>query len=203
MSRLIAFGCSYTYGTALKDCPRYEYTPEPSKFAWPNLLANKLNLKVTNLSVPGSSNKKIWHKLVSFEPQITSNDIVVISWTHLKRNCVILSDKKYLNIAPWEADSPAGRVWYRFFDNDYNNNLELNLQMSHISLLLNSKGIKNYHFFASRDEIKIETYNTANILNLNFQDFNVDTGSDNAHPGHKSHSKFTKALYRKIKEINK
>ena len=203
MSRLVAFGCSYTYGHGLKDCwnPKNKRPmPQPSSFAWPSLLAKKLNLDLVNLAVPGSSNKKIWHKIVSFDESLTSKDLVVVGWTHLERNCIIASKDKYINISPWDIDSPLGEAWYRYFNNDYNRNLELNLQMSHVSYLLNSKGIKNYHFFSSRDKVIIEKYNQANLLKLNFQDHKTDSGSDNLHPGTKSHARFTKKLYKEIKE---
>jgi len=59
--RLIAFGCSYTYGAGLEDCftPPIGHGPIPSKFAWPQLVANELNMECINMSSSGASNKEI------------------------------------------------------------------------------------------------------------------------------------------------
>ena len=55
MPRLIAFGCSNTYGQGLEDChilPNFP-GPSPSKTAWPNTLGNLLNCsEVINQSKP-------------------------------------------------------------------------------------------------------------------------------------------------------
>ena len=54
MDRLVAFGCSNTYGEGLPDCwvdkngdpSRTKagfHGPKPSKLAWPRLMANNMN----------------------------------------------------------------------------------------------------------------------------------------------------------------
>ena len=57
--RLITFGCSNTYGHGLPDChvPPNEAGPNPSKVAWPQLLADRRGLECVNLGQPGGSNK--------------------------------------------------------------------------------------------------------------------------------------------------
>ena len=57
MSRLIAFGCSYTYGFELPDCPTI-FDP-PSKMGFPNIVGKSLNLEVINKSDTGASQKQI------------------------------------------------------------------------------------------------------------------------------------------------
>ena len=63
MSRkiLVTFGDSCTYGDGLQDClpPKM---PNPSKFAWPTLLASQMDYDLVNLSKPGASNK-LYRKL--------------------------------------------------------------------------------------------------------------------------------------------
>ena len=67
--RVIAFGCSFTFGHGLPDCFNPPKNPgkAPSKYAWPSLVANELNVKCINKSLPGSSNKRIWHNIGKFK----------------------------------------------------------------------------------------------------------------------------------------
>jgi hypothetical protein len=49
--RLIAFGCSNTYGEGLEDCwiPEFrKHGPKPSKVAWPQILADKMGRECVN-----------------------------------------------------------------------------------------------------------------------------------------------------------
>ena len=53
MSRLITFGDSFTYGHGLVDChvPEKNWQgPNPSKFAWPQVLGDMLGIEVINKS---------------------------------------------------------------------------------------------------------------------------------------------------------
>ena len=76
--RLVTFGCSFTYGSALADT--YEFTPGPSIYAWPNIFAKELNLECVNKVIPGASNKEILHYIQNFE--FRSNDTVCVLWTY-------------------------------------------------------------------------------------------------------------------------
>ena len=62
-NRIIAFGCSLTYGEGLKDCLpdpiNLKKAKYPSKYAWPNLLSKKTNIPIINNGQPGESNKLI------------------------------------------------------------------------------------------------------------------------------------------------
>ena len=62
MDRLVAFGCSLTQGQDLPDNYKSQY---PSKFSWPQILANKLNLQCINLGKGGASSKEILYKMIS------------------------------------------------------------------------------------------------------------------------------------------
>ena len=88
MNRLVAFGCSHTYGEGLKDCwVNGKAGKLPSKYAWPQLLADRLKRRCFNKSMEGASNKFIWHKILNTE--FTDKDIVVILWTYYNRTCIL------------------------------------------------------------------------------------------------------------------
>ena len=70
MPRLVAFGCSHTYGEGLEDCWNWETRkagPVASKFAWPQILANLLKRECVNLGRRGASNKEILHNIQMFD----------------------------------------------------------------------------------------------------------------------------------------
>ena len=87
MDRLVAFGCSNTYGEGLPDCwvdkngdpSRTKdgyHGPKPSKLAWPRLIANNMKRKCVNFAVPGASNKHILD--IILHTKFVKGDIVVI-----------------------------------------------------------------------------------------------------------------------------
>ena len=87
MPRLVAFGCSYTYGEALPDC--YDPAtgragPHPSMFAWPKLLADKLNVECVNCGEPAFSNAAILSHILDFK--FCHDDICAILWTFKSRD---------------------------------------------------------------------------------------------------------------------
>lgn len=72
MNKLIAHGCSFTYGEELQDRTN----------SWPSLLAKGLGLSCTNLGTPGYSNDAVVHDLLNTN---LDNSIVVVCWTSYLR----------------------------------------------------------------------------------------------------------------------
>ncbi|NBP59254.1 hypothetical protein EBU71_22405, partial [bacterium] len=86
MPRLVAFGCSYTFGEGLPDTypiPELHKDRVPSLQAWPAHLGKKLNLESINYGWGGSGNAEILLRLL--KTKIYSDDIVVIQWSHFTR----------------------------------------------------------------------------------------------------------------------
>ena len=73
MDRLIAFGCSDTFGTGL----------EHPSHGWPAILAEEFNLNLINKAIPGSSVKRTTFTIQEFE--FAPNDQVVILWPFYTR----------------------------------------------------------------------------------------------------------------------
>lgn len=108
IKKLIALGCSYTYGHGLTDCwnsQRQMPGPEPSKLAWPNTLTRCLNIATTkNLSKPGSSTKYALHTLANY-PNLDETCLVTIMYPSHVRSFRI----------PYEGDhlipsNPTGNI---------------------------------------------------------------------------------------------
>ncbi len=108
MSRLVTFGCSFTYGHGLPDC-RYDGDSEeyndpkqvesPSKYAWPQVAADTLGVECVNMAKPGIGNKHILYRIVNFDFEPT--DIVVVMWSYFDRHSVILNNGSVEDLSAW------------------------------------------------------------------------------------------------------
>ena len=77
--KLLTVGDSFTFGEELSDV---KDNLTPSKFAWPELLANQLDWEVTNLAKPGSGNMRMTRNVVS---EIDNHEVFIIAWSHWAR----------------------------------------------------------------------------------------------------------------------
>jgi hypothetical protein len=141
--RIIAFGCSYTYGHGLSDCLKNDKITQgsnPSKLAFPSLLAKQLDCQTVNLGKSGNSNKEIWHDILNFKFQ--EEDIAVITWTYFSRFCIIKSDI-IKRINPWKEEE---KLFYMNYSNRHDMMLDFYGRLNHVYSYLNNIGIKNYNF---------------------------------------------------------
>jgi hypothetical protein len=153
MSRLLAFGCSNTYGQGLRDChlSTGEMPGVHSSFAWPSIVAKKLNLNLSNQSHPGASNKEIWNQILTNKFEET--DTVVILWTHWDRWCIFHQDKALTKIGPWLTHKLA-KLYYKSFHDDFDNGLDFWLRVNHIYTMLEQQGVRQYHLTCDNIERK-------------------------------------------------
>jgi len=220
IKRLVAFGCSHTYGEGLPDCiPPVEFnkmTP-PSKFAWPEILANKLSVECWNKSKCGISNKNISE--IVLDTPLQKDDIVVILWTSILRTCFFTSNDP-INVIPSYASKEFVKEhksrdhlvahkfnlkYYREFYFQENLEHESFQVIDHAKRYLDDKGIKNYHFNFQRkgghdpiDSLLPKTkpywfevpYTTVYLTH--------DYGADNHHPGVKAQKNMAVQIYKSI-----
>lgn len=227
MGKLYAFGCSLVKGDALDDIWDFKTkrtVDKPSKEAWPQILADKLNLECVNIGESGVSNKQIWHRIVStdFQP-IKDDDIVVVQWTSLDRWCIIEKDR-CTKIGLWQVNESShtakANVRASSFFNLHNDNdqfIDLNLRMSHANFYLNSIGIKQYHLmykFGVKETIlttnrcyrssnNMLPFNNTTILDSDLKHIqnNLDTNAnDNVHPCAVAHKLHADKIYNEIKQ---
>lgn len=146
--RLIAFGCSLTYGAGLKDCfiPPDRPGPRPSKHSWPFLIAQELNIECINQSRTGSSNKEIWHNIISFD--FKDDDIIFIMWTYPDRTCILHPKKdKSEQIGIWNNDK---KIFYKDFYSEYDTKTMSRLFVSHANCFLEKKNVKVFNLVVDR-----------------------------------------------------
>ena len=101
--RIVAAGCSMTYGHGLSDCfvPPGAPGTEPSKFAWPSVVASKLGYKCLNLSRPGGGNDNIVKELL--QADLKSTDTVIVLWSFLTRTMEFKADYTE-HYGEWDED---------------------------------------------------------------------------------------------------
>lgn len=157
MKRLIAFGCSLTYGHGLPDCHVAPHYPGPvaSKQAWPEIAAQQLNRTCINMATPGSSNKRIWHNIINFK--FKKDDIVIILWSYEERFAIFKNKDVVEDIGNWmKYDTP--QAYYQYFYNNYDSLMQTKLYVSHANFILKDKLIPVYNLTTKKE--------TANIFKL-------------------------------------
>jgi lysophospholipase L1-like esterase len=199
-SRLVTFGCSLTYGQGLKDCyvrKKNTLGDSPSNYAWPSILSAKVGVDCVNLSEPGSSNKRICHRILNTDFQ--KNDIVVINWSHPERFCCI-TENDILDIAPWKKDKISKRFYSIFVDADLlidsNNRIRLS------RLYLDKKGITNFHLISDKKNHKLDADNKLIVLAPSIQEIrkSYPRALDLIHPNEEAHAHFAQEIYNEIKD---
>jgi hypothetical protein len=201
--RLITFGCSYTFGHGLSDCiSRNNKAGEnPSKFAWPNILAKKFNLPLENLSFPGSSNKMIWKTIV--ETKINSTDIVLINWTSPER-WTIFKENDTVFIGATKKGKHTLNYYKNYYD-DIDANLDFNLRINHANLFCNTNKIKNFHLICEPTQLKRLDFNKTPLLqsNIRFFDKTYPKALDGEHPGEDAHKAFAECVFKELITVDK
>ena len=201
MKRLITFGCSHTYGHGLDDCllPNYMPGPLPSKYAWPSILRNLLNIKVINLSRPGSSNKMIWKTIL--DTSLNEDDIVIILWTYRDRWCVFndTNDNVYeQDIGPW-IKNKLSKIYYKNFYSILDTKIDFYNRTNFIHYYLNSKNIKNYHLVYE----STKDFPKWNNVKFEFDLINYELwpkAKDNNHLGISAHEDIAKRIHKILKK---
>ena len=196
MPRLITFGCSFTYGLGLPDCidTGTEWS-SPSNFAWPNLLANKLNYQLKNESYPGSSNLEILYRILNFK--FEQDDVVVIMWTVPPRDMYFQPfGKLYRRLGIWMRDRFAKKWILSINDQDYTQRTWIYIH--HADLYLKNLKVKYLHCPAYSYDDKPDYLNIENFYHNSIVE--IDKALDNAHPGIASHEQISKKIFNYIYE---
>jgi hypothetical protein len=195
MTRLIAFGCSYTRGTGLDDVWNFEKNssifPTPSKHAWPQLLADELNVECINLGKGGLSNKAIWHDFVNFNFQ--DNDIIFVHWTFLDRYH-FYENKNKGYIIDHKGQHTRDKVFFKHLHSDYDMLNDLYLRINHVNSLQ-----KVHNLLV--DPIENVDWNTVTPLDVYLNDYKIKypRANDNSHPGMLAHKEFAMQLLQTLK----
>jgi hypothetical protein len=191
MPRLVAFGCSHTYGFELPDCPTISHPP--SKMGFPNIVGKQLNLEVVNRSDTGASQKQIAATILN--TQIMHDDIVLINWTYPMRRG-IWNGNHWEQLATWTDD----KTWKKFYtkyhrrEDDVLDSL-MNINLANMFLDRKCKKVINsLHEFNREIVESSETWNNVKI-DLVFVDNNYYYETmPKGHPDLTSHEVYAQRL---------
>ncbi len=217
MNRLVAFGCSNTYGEGLTDCwvdkngqptmkQKGSHGQKPSKYAWPRLVSDDLGRKCVNFAVPGASNKHILD--IILHTKYVKGDIVVVMWSYFDRYCVFLEKERQdwrggaiQRFMPMDVEkigtsrrAPNGTnledtlLYYEKFHTDVDTAYDSIVRMNMAKYHLDRIGIKNYHVTCENNYKDLDySWNNVNLMRLKNKSFFIDIALDNLHPGRGSH----------------
>jgi hypothetical protein len=212
--RLIAFGCSNTYGHGLVDCfiPPGAAGPIPSKFAWPQLVANELNMDCINMALPGSSNKEILNTLLNFKFDVT--DVVIVMWAYIERWCILNDDTSVSRIA-W-SDMRKNYDLTMQYDKIFTlEDLQIDFiyRANFAKMYLDNKNLKNYHLSAAPIECcpkVMPVWNAVNISKIDLtyisqfvpRALDAGLGGNTGHPGPEAHQIVAAGLIEELSDAH-
>lgn len=220
MGRIVAFGCSNTYGLGLPDnCDLDKDKPgaHPSEYAWPSVLAKKLNYRVVNNGVCGCSNKFIYQTILNYK--FSENDICCVMWTDADRywrNDSTFSIQDINRdwghrhqkgfIGPWMKTKMA-KVYYSLVHSEYDHDVMHMNYMYHLSLHMKKikKQCVQYHWSVKRNGItdkKLNKWGRPDIHSCSFKKLfdQYPKAADDSHPGPLAHEDIAQLFYERIKE---
>jgi hypothetical protein len=194
IKRIVAFGCSLTYGHGLPDChiPPDQPGNSPSKHAWPAVVADRLTAEVDNQSRCGSGNLEILYKLLSYKFQ--PGDIAVIMWSFTNRDLIfgnknLFGQQTVTALGTWQDTDLANHWMLTHTHGDIATRSWL--YMHHAVSYLTLKNIPVYNIPAHYNGLK---YYKPKFLDVKVHRIKTNMSSptylalDNLHPGIKTHS---------------
>lgn len=200
MTRLIAFGCSITYGAGLPDCIVDDGYPgpEPSVYAWPSCLGSLLGKDVINNSAPGSSNLQILNSILNFK--FSKDDQVVIMWSYIDRDMIFTNDG-VRPLGAWQTDS-LSKHWLALH-NPTDKAIRTWYNIHHASLYLKNLGLEYHNFIVYLEPIikfKPDWFDDV-IHDIDVQRIKtIDLAGDNMHPGVNAHKEIARCIGNRINE---
>jgi hypothetical protein len=194
MDRLIAFGCSNTYGYGLEDC--WKESTNPSNIGWVSIISRELNKICVNKAVIGSSNKLIWHQITN--THFESSDTVIILWSYVHRYTVLKNRNSFTHLHPHTLEQEESKEYYRLLYSDYDAETMSKLYIDHANNYLSTKGVKVYQSIVHRRYAKL--FGNHSYVKKYFCDYEryYDKAPDNVHLGLDGNIAFAKDFLQEI-----
>jgi len=195
MSRIISFGCSFTFGTSLPDCIRGHRDDPPSQYAWPSVIGRTIRRPVKNFAVPGASNLEILYTIDRNQSYLKPNDRVFIMWSFLERTCVI-DDNSVRQIGPW-IDKPYAEKYYQFLHSDYHDKFVYPILIREADRILRSKVNQVFYLEVQPSNcfpLTLLPIDYDSVYDLTETVSSLHLGADGQHPGIIKHENLAKSI---------
>lgn len=178
MSKLIVAACSYgKFGSSIEVLPGCDTKNQwRDSRSFPDILSQKLELELNNISRDGSNNDLIFSDFLNYasKANISESDIILIQWTHLERAW----HETRISLLPSLAETNStAREYFSFMFNEHH---QTNKILSY-SITIRNMFPKNEIFFAfavgkniinnNADAQLIKLFNTTCIDITLFDDF--------------------------------
>lgn len=208
-TRLVAFGCSHTYGHGLSDCniPLINGPgPKPSKFAWPELVGQELNLEVVNMGKSGASNLEILSRILDFE--FLETDLVIVQWTHTIRDLLFSASSADQQIGPnLGGESSTKRKEYYITHGDYDITVKSLFHIHHADMFFKNRNLNYLHYILETEVRYIDIAKNTRFkwFNTTLEPFKIisleiDKADDKIHAGKKTQLNLSKTIISAIKK---
>ncbi len=203
--RIVAFGCSITYGQSMED--NHPENIVPSQYAWPQQLANIVGTEAINKGQMGAGCKEILNIILDFE--FKPSDVVVIAWSYPERWSIISEDNNVKQIGPWMWENykkpllnkvtATANVYYEYIWNEYDSFLDQRRNIKFAKLYLDSIGIKSYHTTIIDEEYKNKKWFDISLLDIGIRNYikSNTRALDGLHPGQEAHHKIANEFWNK------
>ena len=206
--KFLVVGDSFTFGEELSDVTD---NVTPSKFAWPQLLADRLNWEVTNLAKPGSGNTRMVRNVVT---EIDNHEVFIIAWSHWARiefadDIGIFDVWPGCSALPHERFSPHRKTAVDYITKYYNDEYLIKQYLLNIEIL---ETFLKYHekkyimlaAFGSPVKTNKTFTNYLGWPNENMQSWTWDAGCKKAPRGHfleHGHQVIADKIYEHIRHL--
>jgi hypothetical protein len=197
--RLVTFGCSFTYGQGLPDCPTG--VEAPSQYSWPCLLSTQLDRQLVNRGIPGASNLQILNEILNFEFEET--DLVIVMWSLIDRDTIFFKrvfskGNLLIKVGVWTKNIIAKRYLKQLDIHDQK--LKSWFYIHHADLYFKNKKVEYMHYPAVVGELTDCKPNFIKVDNMHQDGVSwIDTTADN-HPGIESNKETAKRICKILNE---
>jgi hypothetical protein len=222
---LHAFGCSHTFGQFLPDITSVKkgnitctFGGPPSKLAWPQLVADQLDISCANHGHCGASRPFILHQLLGgLLETIKPGDIVCVLWPYLSRSLHI-TEKNWTNLQPGNPKKFSDvflrkiekqRADYYKYYNQHNQLWHSSSVIYCVTQLLENKSVHQFHQFTDTrvnlPEPVLPWVNLSNCVDERFDTIAAQypRAADLSHAGVEAHRANAEAVLKTIKNPSK
>lgn len=181
--KLKSFGCSFIFGTDLKDSGPGEPYSKSSQLTWPALLAQHHGLEYQCHARPGSGNLRILEKILQISTQEPA--VFVIGWTWIDRFDYTFSFDQHTlepihiydratDVDAWKTVMPIdnntrAREYYKNLHSEYRDKLTTLIYVKTAIDILKQKNIP--FFMTYMDELMFDTRWHVNSAILDLQNY--------------------------------
>lgn len=184
MSTLRCYGCSYTFGDGLDD---------PLNQAWPRTLGKRLGMRTVNKGEPGASTQRTLDSIL--KDQHKPGDSVIVLWPAAQRIGRVRGQTgKYETQTLW--DPAVARAHAQLYTDEDLAHLAYT-RIFCASLYLKSRGVTQYHIpnLLQLNTGYRPTWFPKGFGFLQAEWEYVDYANDDAHPGVRSHTLYSRRVY--------